>query len=234
MMVDRRPRASRYASPEERIGLYSIPEPNSGCLLWTGALDKDGYGKIMVNSKRRLAHRVVYAMKHGSIDPALVIDHLCRNHACIEITHLEQVTRVANTLRGINPPAINKRKTHCKQGHELTPITTYVGADGARACRVCHAAYERERRLRKRDAHALEGDPPLQATTWQPGALMQPQSDGYRVRAVPCGALGGPDHGGLTAGEQPSDPEIDESNRRAAEQRLMSSSPIDRMEGSGF
>lgn len=39
--------------------------------------------------------------------------------------------------------------------------------------------------------------------SWERGALFQPQSDGWHLRAIPCGALGGPDHGGLTRGELP-------------------------------
>ena len=56
------------------------------------------------------------------------------------------------------------------------------------------------------------------------GAFVSPQSDGHRLHAIPCGAVTGPDHGGLTAGEQPTDAEMDAMIRRAASiptQRLL-------------
>jgi hypothetical protein len=34
------------ASTIERFEERSIPEPNSGCHLWMGAVDKDGYGQL--------------------------------------------------------------------------------------------------------------------------------------------------------------------------------------------
>jgi len=34
------------ASTIERFEEKSIPEPNSGCHLWMGAVDKDGYGQL--------------------------------------------------------------------------------------------------------------------------------------------------------------------------------------------
>jgi hypothetical protein len=70
---------------------------------------------------------------------------------------------------------------------------------------------------------------------WQRGALMQPQSDGFRIHALPCGSLAGPDHGGLTAGEMPLPHEIDESNAREAEgRRAPTPWPLGHMEGSGL
>lgn len=43
----------------------------------------------------------------------------------------------------------------------------------------------------------------------EPGAWMEPQSDGRHLHAISCGAVAGPDHGGLTAGELPTDEMID-------------------------
>jgi hypothetical protein len=35
------------------------PEPNSGCWLWTAAVDGSGYGVTSEHGKTALAHRVV-------------------------------------------------------------------------------------------------------------------------------------------------------------------------------
>ncbi len=42
-------------------------------------------------------------------------------------------------------------KTHCRQGHELTPENTYVTKEGWRQCRVCHNA--KMRRMNERRRH---------------------------------------------------------------------------------
>lgn len=45
----------------------AIPEPNSGCWLWTGRLHSDGYGQIRRSPRILLAHRVAYEAKNGPI-----------------------------------------------------------------------------------------------------------------------------------------------------------------------
>jgi hypothetical protein len=59
-----------------------IPEPNSGCWLWTAALNPAGYGKIGRGSRRDggpdLAHRVSWRLYRGEIPQGLTLDHLCR------------------------------------------------------------------------------------------------------------------------------------------------------------
>ena len=54
-----------------------------------------------------------------------MIDHLCRNPACVNPAHLEPVTNRTNIRRGYGPSGLNARKTHCIKGHEYTPENTY-------------------------------------------------------------------------------------------------------------
>lgn len=85
----------------ERLDRLSIPEPNSGCILWLGALNNCGYGLFQggrgIGTKS--AHRASYQARRGAIPPGLTIDHLCRNKACINVDHLEVVTHSVNYLR---------------------------------------------------------------------------------------------------------------------------------------
>ena len=107
------------------------------CLTWTGAKTTLGYGTIGWQGKKVYAHRLAYETLVGPIPEGLVIDHLCRNRACVNVNHLEPVTQGVNALRGVGVMALNARKTHCKRGHEFTPENTYIDADGRRGCRTC-------------------------------------------------------------------------------------------------
>jgi len=136
----------------ERLEFYSVPEPNSGCLVWVGALDGGGYGRIHFDGKARKAHRISYELSRGEIPSGLEIDHLCRNRCCINPDHLEPVSRRINVLRGKSPKQLSdwqKSKTHCPQGHEYTLENTYIKVGGGRDCRSCQREWQRRFRLRK-------------------------------------------------------------------------------------
>lgn len=116
------PMADRLASKSRRIG---------DCLVWQGALTAGGYGITSVGRTNAMAHRVAYETHVGPIPNGLVIDHLCRNRACINPAHLEPVTYLENQLRGAS-----HQKTHCKNGHLFDDANTYrVGNE--RRCRAC-------------------------------------------------------------------------------------------------
>lgn len=115
----------------------------NGCWEWVGARSA-GYGGIMVGGKRVGAHRYVYEQLVGQIPKGLSLDHLCRNHACVNPDHLEPVTHRVNVLRGIGEAAKNAAKTYCKRGHELERDRR-----GRRWCRTCHRDHQRASRLRK-------------------------------------------------------------------------------------
>jgi hypothetical protein len=116
-----------------------VGTPNEdGCLPWTGYLDRKGYGRLKVgNRKEAMAHRVAYELANGRIPEGLTIDHLCRNHRCVNAEHLEAVTNKVNVLRGSGPSAKNARKTHCDHGHALTEENIYRYGS-IRKCRACH------------------------------------------------------------------------------------------------
>jgi len=90
-------------------------------------------------------HRAVYRAARGKIPAGLEIDHLCGNHGCVQVEHMELVTHAENMRR------YGDRTTHCKNGHEYTPENTYVRPGGSnRDCRICNA--DRQRRWRERNA----------------------------------------------------------------------------------
>ena len=51
--------------------------------------------------------------------------------------------------RGRHKTLEAKARTHCKNGHEYTPGNTYINPKGARICRKCKNARQKERRREK-------------------------------------------------------------------------------------
>lgn len=73
----------------DRIERQSVPEPNSGCWLWTGAVMTLGYGELLVNGRKTLAHRAAYAAHNGPIPTGALVLHKCDTRVCVNPQHLE-------------------------------------------------------------------------------------------------------------------------------------------------
>jgi hypothetical protein len=81
--------ATRGWSMAQKLDHYSIPEPNSGCLLWTGWYGRGGYGQIYRRGVGNLsAHRVAWEEARGPIPPGKLVCHKCDVPGCINPDHL--------------------------------------------------------------------------------------------------------------------------------------------------
>lgn len=78
-----------------------IHKDETGCWLWTGPLDRQGYGRLKRFNGNTLAHRAVYTLLVGPITYGLTLDHLCRVRHCVNPDHLEPVTHAENCRRGV-------------------------------------------------------------------------------------------------------------------------------------
>lgn len=136
----------------------AIWEPNSGCLLWLGALNEKGYGRVSTGGRYRPVHQVSYELVKERISKGLEPDHLCRVRCCINPEHLEAVTHKENLERaGVlartkDMNAAKRARTHCARGHAYTPRNTRINPNNpnSRTCKECaRINYERNRQKRR-------------------------------------------------------------------------------------
>ena len=135
---------SARGTPVEVRLKNSLTIDSNGCWLWLKYKDKKGYGRIQVNGKPWLTHRVSYELHVGHIPEGLQIDHLCRVRHCCNPSHLEPVTHTENVSRGEKA-----NRTHCPQGHEYTEENASRNKNG-RTCRECGRARHRAKYRKQR------------------------------------------------------------------------------------
>jgi len=94
------PQPARFGDPRCTPAFWSkVTVADTGCWLWTGGLNKAGYGRLETADGSDRAHRVSYARLVGPIPEGLELDHLCRTRACIRPDHLQPVTHHQNVKR---------------------------------------------------------------------------------------------------------------------------------------
>lgn len=96
------------------IEARSIPEPNSGCWLWTISCDQDGYGKMKWRGVNYGAHRLSFRAYHNQEPNGLSVTHSCDIPCCVNPAHLSLGTTLQN-LRDAAAKGFMHRQ-HRRQG----------------------------------------------------------------------------------------------------------------------
>lgn len=100
-------------SVEERFWRSVDKHGKNGCWIWLKCRDRGGYGQFCINeklngkiirSKKYLAHRFSYELlidKLPKKESWIVIDHICRNRACVNPSHMRVVPQAKNVRSGM-------------------------------------------------------------------------------------------------------------------------------------
>lgn len=136
-------RKPQPVTPMQRwCALVDLPAEPDGCWRWKGYVTRAGYAGFRYDGASRFGHKYGYERFIGPVPDGMELDHLCRNRACVNPVHLEAVTNGDNVRRGMGPPGINHRKTHCVRGHPFDSANTMLvpirgRKNPTRRCRTC-------------------------------------------------------------------------------------------------
>lgn len=118
----------------DKIEKNSIPEPNSGCWIWTKAVDRDGYGRIWYEGETQPAHRISFLNYKGPLGNYQVL-HKCDNPSCVNPDHLFLGTNQDNMID-------KKNKGRCNPPIGVRSGTAKLTDDVVRSIRAAEGKYK--------------------------------------------------------------------------------------------
>jgi ferredoxin-like protein FixX len=111
----------------ERFKASIRVDADTGCHIWTGALNTKGYGRF---GGGEMAHRAALRLAGIAVPTGFEVDHLCRQRCCVNPQHLDVVTHRENIARAA------ALIVACPAGHPYSGSNLSV-RNGKRVCREC-------------------------------------------------------------------------------------------------
>jgi hypothetical protein len=109
-------------SPRVLKRFWSHVDRGAGCWLWTGRLDRHGYGRFRFRGCETGAHRFSLELVSGAIG-TLCACHRCDVHACVNPDHLFPATRRETQLDAM-------RRNGSVDGERTAPARLTAGQAG--------------------------------------------------------------------------------------------------------
>lgn len=98
---------------KELASFWSKVTKSDGCWIWNGYKNQDGYGRMVVNERLVMTHRIAFAIHHEQPLKRLIL-HSCDNPACVNPSHLSVGSQKENVA-----DMDAKRRRYISKGEEI-------------------------------------------------------------------------------------------------------------------
>lgn len=146
----------------------SVREDLGPCWEWGGTRNESGYGLFHASRegyRNARAHRVMYELTYGQLDPGDVVRHDCDNPPCVNPAHLRSGSGWANS----NDMVTRQRSGHlyekygdrCRNGHDMTlpgAFQVRVNKRNGREYRTCLVCQYNRNKAAKARARARQSE----------------------------------------------------------------------------